>query len=216
MSLHAPSDPVSRRATARPAASARTGARNKGGAAPGRGDLVADFLAFCALDPAVAMVRPKPRATFLVAGREIDHAADFEVVRDGEAHLVDVVPDADLARHPLRGALLDGHAAAADGRLFLIETAASLRAEPRFTTVRLITECRRTHVSAGDRVRILHHLDECGTGSLVECAGAVQNARDGVAAVLALAVEGLVAVDLDRPILPETKVRRRKLAFADD
>jgi hypothetical protein len=41
-------------------------------------------------------------------------------------------------------------------------------------------------------------------------AGAAHNALDGVAAVLALAMEGLVAVDIDRPIVPETPVRRRK------
>jgi hypothetical protein len=33
--------------------------------------------------------------------------------------------------------------------------------------------------------------------------------------VLALAVEGLVTIDIDRPILPETPVRRRKLAYPD-
>jgi hypothetical protein len=43
----------------------------------------------------------------------------------------------------------------------------------------------------------------------------VQNTRDGVAAVLALAVEGLVVIDIERPILPETPVRRRKLTQAD-
>ena len=41
------------------------------------------------------------------------------------------------------------------------------------------------------------------------------NAQDGVAAVLALAVEGLVAVDISRPILPETPVRRRPLPYPD-
>jgi len=90
-----------------------------------------------------------------------------------------------------------------------------LRAEPRFTTVRLIQACRRTFVSAGDRVRILHHLDECGTARLVEAASVAQNAADGVAAVLALACEGLVSVDISRPILPETPVKRRRLAFTD-
>jgi hypothetical protein len=106
-------------------------------------------------------------------------------------------------------------AASTDGRPFAIETAASIRAEPRFTTMRLVTACRRSHVTAGDRVRILHQLDECGTMRLVDCAGMAMNAADGVAAVLALACEGLVAVDISRPILPETPVRRRKLAYSD-
>jgi hypothetical protein len=36
-----------------------------------------------------------------------------------------------------------------------------------------------------------------------------------VAAVLALACEGLIAVDISRPILPETQVRRRRLPYTD-
>jgi hypothetical protein len=187
--------------------------RKKSTPAPGRNNLIADFLAICELDPAVDMLRSAVRTTFLNAAQEIDHTADFEIVRDNEATLVDIVPEADLAHHPLRAALAGRKATSADGRLFIVETAASLRAEPRFTTVKLIMDCRRIPVSAGDRVRILHHLDECGTASLIECAGAVQNSRDGVAAVLALAVEGLISVDIDRPILPETRIRRRKLAF---
>ena len=81
--------------------------------------------------------------------------------------------------------------------------------------MRLIMACKRTPVTAGDRVRILHQLDELGTMRLVDCASAVMNTQDGVAAVLALACEGLVAVDINRPILPETQVRRRRLPFAD-
>jgi hypothetical protein len=50
---------------------------------------------------------------------------------------------------------------------------------------------------------------------LVDCAGAAMNTADGVAAVLALACEGLVAVDINQPIMPETPVRRRKVAYPD-
>ena len=102
---------------------------------------------------------------------------------------------------------------AEDGRRFSFETVASIRAEPRYATLKLVLACRHTSVSAGDRVRVLHHLDECGSASLVECAGAVLNTQDGVAAVLALAVEGLVAVDINGPLLPETALRRRRLAL---
>ena len=144
----------------------------------------------------------------------IAHVADFEIVRDGTPFLMDVVTDEDLAKHPMRAAALHG-IAAADGRLFTIETAASIRAEPRFATVRLIMACKRTPVTAGDRVRILHQLDESGAMRLVDCASAVMNTADGVAAVLALACEGLIAVDISRPILPETQVRRRRLPYTD-
>jgi hypothetical protein len=176
---------------------------------------VTDFLAMAALDPEVEAVRaPAVAATFVVGPFELEHVADFELTRDGETVLVDVATDAELARHPLRTALVAGPVQATDGRLFTVETARTLRAEPRFSTVRLIGSCRRVPVSAGDRVRILHHLDEAGTAPLVEVAGAAQ-AFDGVAAVLALACEGLVTVEIDRPILPETRVKRRKLAYAD-
>jgi hypothetical protein len=50
---------------------------------------------------------------------------------------------------------------------------------------------------------------------LVDCASDVMNTQDGVAAVLALACEGLIAVDISRPILPETQVRRRRLPYTD-
>jgi len=180
-----------------------------------RSTLVADFLALCELDPAVDALRAcQEPAGFLVGGEIIEHIPGFEVTRDGVATLVDIVPEADLARHPLRSTLVEG-ALSLDGHAFSIETAATIRAEPRFTTVRLISACRRTPVSAGDRVRILHQLDECGTMRLVDCASAAFNASDGVAAVLALACEGLIAVDISRPILPETPVKRRKLPYQD-
>lgn len=191
-------------------------ARKAEAAAPTRNGLIADFVAICELDPAVESLRsPADPAVFVVGGEPIEHIADFEVVRDGVATLVDVLTEADLLAHPLRVALVMGETTATDGRQFTIETLASVRAEPRFTTCRLVNACRRTPVSAGDRVRILHHLDECGTAPLVECAAVVQNTRDGVAAVLALAVEGLIALDIDAPILPETPIRRRKVAVTE-
>ena len=188
----------------------------KSSAAPvTRNGLIADFLAICELDPEVEALRaPADPAEFDIGEGLIEHVADFEIVRDGMPCLVDVVTDEDLAKHPLRAASLHG-IMSADGRPFAIEALASIRAEPRFTTVRLIMACKRTPVSAGDRVRILHQLDESGTMRLVDCASAVMNTADGVAAVLALACEGLIAVDISHPILPETQVKRRRLPYSD-
>jgi hypothetical protein len=180
-----------------------------------RNALVADFLAICQLDPNVESLKaPAPGARFAIGEEPVEHIADFEVTRDGTAHLVDIATDADLEQHPLRNAAGEG-LESLEGRRLVVETAATIRAEPRFTTVRLILACRRTPVTAGDRVRILHQLDECGTMRLVDCAGAAMNTADGVAAVLALACEGLIAVDINRPILPETPVRRRRIAYLD-
>ena len=216
MSAHLSSDQTLRRAPRRSAdAPRRAPARKKAATGPSRNSLAGDFLAICELDPAVETVRsPATPARFVVGGRESSYVADYEIVRDGVPVLVDIATDADLARHPLREILVGGAADAVDGRRLVVETSATLRTEPRLSTVKLVMACRHTHVSAGDRVRILHHLDECGSAPLVECAGTVQNARDGVAAVLALAVEGLVEIDIDRPILPQTPVRRRRLAYA--
>lgn len=195
--------PGSRRAAKRPAAPVT------------RNALIADFLAICELDSEIESLRaPASPAEFEIGEKTIEHIADFELVRDGQSHLIDVLTDDDLLTHPLRAAAIHG-LTSTDGRHFSLETASSIRAEPRITTVRLIMACRRTPVTAGDRVRILHQLDEVGTMRLVDCAGGVMSTQDGVAAVLALACEGLIAVDISRPILPETQVRRRRLPFAD-
>jgi hypothetical protein len=180
-----------------------------------RNALIADFLAICELDPDVESLRaPADPAEFLIGDQTLEHIADFEIIRDGSPCLVDVMTDDDLLNHPLRAAAIHG-LTSTDGRSFSIETAASIRAEPRFTTVRLIMACKRTPVTAGDRVRILHQLDEVGAMRLVDCASAVMNTQDGVAAVLALACEGLISVEINRPILPETQVRRRRLPYTD-
>jgi hypothetical protein len=180
-----------------------------------RNALIADYLALCELDAEMESLRaPADPAEFPVGDEIIAHIADFEIVKDGAAYLVDVATDDDLLQHPLRAAAIHG-ITSSDGRPFVIETAASIRAEPRFTTMRLIMACKRTPVTAGDRVRVLHQLDEMGTMRLVDCASAVMNTQDGVAAVLALACEGLIAVDISRPILPETQVRRRRLPYTD-
>jgi hypothetical protein len=200
----------------RPARRPGTGRAQKRPSTPlTRNALIADYLALCQLDAEVESLRaPADPAEFAVGDESIKHVADFEIVKDGAAYLVDVVTDDDLLKHPLRAAAIHG-ITSPDGRPFLIETAAGIRAEPRFTTMRLIMACKRTPVTAGDRVRVLHQLDEMGAMRLVDCASAVMNTQDGVAAVLALACEGLIAVDISRPILPETQVRRRRLPYAD-
>jgi hypothetical protein len=200
----------------RPARRPGTGRAQKRPSTPlTRNALIADYLALCQLDAEVESLRaPADPAEFAVGDESIEHVADFEIVKDGAAYLVDVVTDDDLLKHPLRAAAIHG-ITSSDGRPFLIETAAGIRAEPRFTTMRLIMACKRTPVTAGDRVRVLHQLDEMGAMRLVDCASAVMNTQDGVAAVLALACEGLIAVDISRPILPETQVRRRRLPYTD-
>ena len=65
----------------------------------------------------------------------------------------------------------------------------------------------------------LQPVQHCIEGTAVRRRHAIDDVRlaaqDGVAAVLSLACEGLIAVDINRPILPETQVRRRRLPYSD-
>jgi hypothetical protein len=141
MSVHALPD---RRPGGAPPSSRAPDSDGSSPSALSRGALVTDFLAMAALDPEVEAVRaPAAAATFVVGPFELEHVADFELTRDGRRMLVDVATDAELARHPLRTALVAGPVQATDGRVFTVETARTLRAEPRFSTVRLIGSCRR-------------------------------------------------------------------------
>ncbi|MGP9820038.1 hypothetical protein ACTZWW_08485 [Salinarimonas sp. NSM] len=178
--------------------------RKAAGRLPTASRLGADFLTLCDLDPEIVAVSRGDVTLEFTGG--IGHQPAYRLVLEGGASiLADVVPDASALPAPTQ-AIAD--AAAAAGHGYRLETAATLRAEPRFTTMRLIASCRRVRVGAGDRVRILAALDEAGTLPLIEAASAARGAVDGVAAVLALACEGLVAVDLDAPLGPETPVRR--------
>ena len=75
----------------------------------------------------------------------------------------------------------------------------------------MIWACRRRYIAAGDQVRILHVLAENGGTPLVDVASAARATADGVGVVLAMACRGLVSLDLDGPLTPETRVRRSHL-----
>lgn len=185
----------------------------EGGAAPGAspsGGLREAFVRLCRLDIAVESLRGDPApARFDLGEGAIGHRAQWEVVGDGGTALVDVAGAEALQDHPLRVAIVCGGLEAEDGRLFRFETAETLRAEPRLSALRLVLSCRAVPVSPGDRVAILHHVGEARPSTLVEAAAVARHAPDGVAAVLSLAAEGLLALDLDGSILPETRLRRR-------
>ena len=71
----------------------------------------------------------------------------------------------------------------------------------------MVWGCRRRFVSADAQVRALHHLAEHGTSALIDLSMAVAT-NDAVGVVLAMACRGLLSVDLDAPIGPETRVKR--------
>ena len=95
-----------------------------------------------------------------------------------------------------------------------IVTAADIAAEPRLSNALAVWSTRHGQVAVGDQVRVLVHLDEASAAPLIEAARSAIATPDGVAAVLAFACRGLIAVDLEtEPIGPETAVRRVRRPF---
>lgn len=165
--------------------------------------LRSDFMMLCDLDPEIAAVSRGDVEIILPDGAV--HRPAYKLVLEGGGEIiVDVVPGLDIL--PAAPGVI-AEAAEDLGHSYQVETPSTVRAEPRFSTARLVAECRRVRVGAGDRVRVLAALEEAGPLPLIEVASAVRASRDGVEAVLSLACEGLVAVALDAPLGPETPVR---------
>lgn len=165
-----------------------------------------DFLMICEFDPRVIAVAEADGSIPLPDG--LHHTPDYLIETDEGRCLVDVVTS---TYPPTLEHMADVQRAAATHSIpYRLETGGTLRSGLTFLAARLIHDCRRRHVPAGDRVRILHTLDEVGSLPLVEAAGLATASLDGVAAVLALVCEGLVEVEIANGIVPEAPVRRRK------
>jgi len=164
-----------------------------------------DYLSIMSLDEGVRAIRV-PRAGAVEA--PLEHQPDFEVTNvDGSSYLVHLVTtDVDEAA---KAALFDVVTAAGNrGISYRVVDEAWVGGEPRLRNARLVFGCRRTKVSPGDRVRILHFLNEQGASPLIEVAGAVASSPDAVECVLALVAEGNVMVDLNVTMGPEMPVWR--------
>jgi hypothetical protein len=160
----------------------------------------------CEFDPQVVAVAEADSSITL--WDSLQHTPDYRVDTDEGRSLVDIItstypPTLEHLAHVER-------AAAEQGIAYRVVTASTLRSGLPFLAARLIHDCRRRLVPAGDRVRILHVLDEVGSLPLVEAAGLATASVDGVAAVLALVCEGLIKVEITNGIVPEAPVRRRK------
>jgi hypothetical protein len=168
--------------------------------------LHADFLLVCELDPRVTAISEGDET--IVVGEADLHAPDYRIEGDDGSVLVDVLASTyDRTIERFRTIEQAAHQQALAYRL---ETTATIRHDVRFQAARLIYDCRRRSVPAGDRVRILYALDDNGALPLVEVSGLAHASIDGVAAVLALACESLVEIEIHRGIVPEALVRRRK------
>ncbi len=114
--------------------------------------------------------------------------------------IVRIVSDEAAVRkaQPLRGVV---HLATGD---FLRSPAAEAR--------RAVWASRGAPVAAADRWAVLSALAQAQDGlTLAETVASVRaDAREGVEAVCALACEGLIALDLERGLTPESRVRRHQ------
>ena len=90
-------------------------------------------------------------------------------------------------------------------------TPADLLTEPRTGNAALVWACRSRWIPPGDLVRVLHHLDESGSSTLIDASRAAVASTDAVATVLALACRAVVDIGLEAgPLGPETRVSRRR------
>ncbi len=161
---------------------------------PCPGDLARLALIRVTLDPEVASIGPVPANVVEPPAQARMLATLFGV--DGSVVLCLYGPD--------------GTDAPDYGMPTVVYSAAELAADPLAANLRSVWSCARRWVSPGDQVRVLHHLGENGSTTLIEAAQAATASVDGVATVLAMACKGLVEVDLDdAPLGPGTRVRRR-------
>ena len=171
-----------------------------------------DYLSVASLEEGVTEIRAAPPGLLGMGA-----SPDFEVTEEGgRSHLVFLMPS-DAPPERREEVLAAIAAAGRKGFDCRVVEEADVMEEPRLRNVRLVFGCRRTRVSPGDRVRILHHLGECsGRSTLIEVAKACAAQQDAVECVLALVVEGTVMVDVRRTMGPEMPVwRLRTEADAD-
>ncbi len=88
-----------------------------------------------------------------------------------------------------------------------------LRAEPRHANLQNVLVSRSVTIPPGDRIRMLQFLEEAQGSTLVDCAKLASPQVEGVSVVMALVFEGLVAFDLERPMVPETRFWRTEFSY---
>ncbi len=173
-------------------------------AIPARHPMVRQALVQASLDPAVRTISYV--ATAAVGSAQVEIDAIVVARDDGRFHL-DVVPgrlDDDEARYRLRIALRRL------GLVSLVLTADELLAEPRCSNCDLVWSHRGRPVPIDLRLRILKLLADDGPMALGALLQAVRSDRDPAVAVMSLACDDLVELDLESgPVGPATLVRAR-------
>jgi len=101
-----------------------------------------------------------------------------------------------------------GEVLASDGLRLLERDADDIRREPIYSNVQEVWSNARFHVSIRDRLKIGAALAEDGPQTILEIEERARPCCDIIAAVCALACEGLVEIDLrDAPLSPRSVVR---------
>lgn len=168
--------------------------------------LLHDSLVAATLDPAVRKIGLVPPAL----GRQAPVGRRAIVIeRDDGSFVLDVRPE-----RPSEGIGETADHVAAAARLLglplLTVSEADIRREPRFTNSRLVWDYRTQPVPIGLRLQVLQLLADEGPMPLRRLLPAIRTSADPVAAVLALACQDIVDLDLlSAPIGPSTIARVR-------
>lgn len=103
-----------------------------------------------------------------------------------------------------------GELLASDGLRLLERDADDIRREPIYSNVQEVWSNARFHVSITDRLKIAAALAEDGPQTILEIEERARPCCDIIAAMCALACEGLVEIDIrDIPLGPRSVVRGR-------
>jgi hypothetical protein len=169
------------------------------------GAIVHKALVHLTLDPAVRAIDVITSVDVLGANVPLDAIV---VHRADGRHLLDIVEARKI--RDLDDEALVLLAIEKLGLKTLTLDAAEIRRQPYATNCRLVWNCRNVNVQASDRVRILNALTEDGPMALGRLASEARWTTDAVGAVLSLACQDLVEVELQSsPLGPWTVVRQR-------
>ncbi|MBM6581831.1 hypothetical protein ILT44_16665 [Microvirga sp. BT689] len=133
------------------------------------------------------------------------HVPDFAVTRGSGTTLIDVLPSNGEAAQ----AQLLAEVSLPLGCRHEILTGSDFVEGFRLDNARDLLRYANSHVSLGDRVRLLTLLDEQGPMPLAACMQVIRDGRDPIGAIAAMALRRFVDIDLDGArIGPETRVSR--------
>jgi len=160
------------------------------------------------LDPSVHALQFIPSAEVLGMPVQIDAIV---VCRADNKHYLDVIEA--RKQHDLDEEGLILLALEQLGLAPLTVSPADLRQQPYASNCCLVWNSRHLQVRASDKVRVLQALTEDGPMSLGRLAAETRWSPDPVGAILSMACQDLVEIDLASRLLgPETTIRRRVVA----